>query len=92
MTTIPREFNVHLFPREEARDVPEDANRLLSSKEVGEPPHVLASSVFFAIKAAIRASRKDRDLPVLFNLSCPATVQEIAFACLVSESDLEKYR
>jgi xanthine dehydrogenase molybdopterin-binding subunit B len=34
---------------------------VLSSKEVGEPPPVLATSVFFAVKAAIRASIYDAD-------------------------------
>lgn len=78
-TNIPLEFNVYLFPRDEA-DVPENPNELLSSKEVGEPPVVLATSVFFAIKAAVRDSRCERGLDGLFQLDAPATVQEVRAA------------
>lgn len=79
MTNIPLEFNVYLFPRDKA-DVPENPNELLSAKEVGEPPLVLATSVFFAIKAAVRASRCERGLDGLFQLDAPATVQEVTAA------------
>ena len=86
---IPQQFNVHLFPRNLAK-VPENPTELLSSKEVGEPPLVLASTVFFAIKQAIRASRIERGLNGLFRLECPATVQEVRTACEVTEEDLGK--
>jgi xanthine dehydrogenase/oxidase len=66
-----------LFPRDLAPDVPENPNNLFSAKEVGEPPLVLANTVFFAIKAAIRASRLERGLPGLFRFDAPATVQEV---------------
>ena len=85
-TNIPLEFNVHLFPRDKASNVPENPNELMSAKEVGEPPLVLACSVFFAIKAAIRASRVERGLNGLFQLDAPATVQEVAKACEVNFS------
>jgi xanthine dehydrogenase/oxidase len=75
--TIPLELNTHLFPRDRATGVPDDDNELFSSKEVGEPPLVLAVSVFFAIKAAIRASRLERGLDGLFRFDAPATVQEV---------------
>jgi xanthine dehydrogenase/oxidase len=80
-TTIPLELNVYLFPRELAGDVPENPNNLFSAKEIGEPPLVLANTVFFAIKAAIRASRLERGLPGLFRFDAPATVQEVRRAC-----------
>ena len=85
-TNIPLEFNVHLFPRDLAGNVPENPNELMSAKEVGEPPLVLASSVFFAIKAAVRASRIERGLSGLFKLDAPATVQEVRRACEVNFS------
>ena len=87
--TIPLNMNVHLFPRDwkKAGQVPENPNGLLSSKEVGEPPLVLANSVFFAIKDAIRASRLERDLDGLFQFDAPATVQEVRRACNVSDED-----
>ena len=65
-------------------------NDIFSAKEVGEPPLVLANSVFLAIKAAIRASRLERGLHGLFRFDAPATVQEVRRACEVSMADLEK--
>jgi xanthine dehydrogenase/oxidase len=82
--TIPLELNVYLFPRDLAADVPENPNNLFSAKEIGEPPLVLANTVFFAIKAAIRASRLERGLPGLFRFDAPATVQEVRRACDLS--------
>jgi xanthine dehydrogenase/oxidase len=49
--------------------------------EVGEPPLVLAVSVFLAIKSAVRASRVERGLDGLFRMDAPATVQEVRRAC-----------
>lgn len=86
--TIPIEFNVDLFPREEASKVPENPNLLMSSKGIGEPPLVLANSVFFAIKHAVLAARKDRGKDEWFMMDAPATVQEIRNKCLVNENDL----
>lgn len=77
ITTIPLELNTYLYPRSNSAQVPDNPNTLLSSKEVGEPPLVLATSVFFAIKSAIRASRLERDRSGLFQFDAPATVQEI---------------
>lgn len=83
VTTIPLEFNTHLFPRDLAADVPENPANVLSAKEVGEPPLVLAASVFLAVKDAVRASRLERGLPGLFRMDAPATVQEVRRACAV---------
>ena len=86
VTTIPLKMNTYLFPRNRpsVRGIPEDSNEIFSAKEVGEPPLVLANSAFFAIKAAIRASRLERKLDGLFRLDAPATVQEVRRACEVS--------
>lgn len=87
-TSIPLEFNVHLFPRSLAKNVPESPfERPFSSKEVGEPPLVLSSTVFFAIKDAVRASRIERGLDPLFAMDAPATVQEVSRACEVTAAD-----
>lgn len=86
VTTIPLEMNTHLFPRGSV-NIPEDPNDIFSAKEVGEPPLVLANSVFFAIKSAIRASRIERGLDPLFRFDAPATVQEVRRACEVSEKN-----
>ena len=85
-TTIPLEMNVHLFPRDDksVAGIPEDPNEIFSAKEVGEPPLVLANSVFFAVKGAVRASRVERGLSGLFRMDAPATVQEVRRSCDVS--------
>lgn len=92
-TSIPLELNTHLFPRNSlsVAEIPEDPNDIFSAKEVGEPPLVLANSVFLAIKAAIRASRLERGLSGLFRFDAPATVQEVRRACKVSVADLERH-
>jgi xanthine dehydrogenase/oxidase len=89
VTTIPLELNTYLFPRDlpSVKSIPEDHNEVFSAKEVGEPPLVLANTVFFAIKAAIRASRLERGLDGLFRFDAPATVQEVRHACEVSTAD-----
>jgi xanthine dehydrogenase/oxidase len=87
VSTIPLEMNVYLFPRDKA-DVPENPDGIFSSKEVGEPPLVLATTVFFAVKAAVRDSRLERNLSGLFRFDAPATVQEVRRACEVSIADL----
>lgn len=88
--TIPLEFNVSLFPRNDPSvvDIPPDDQGIFSAKEVGEPPLVLANSVFFAIKDAVRESRRERGLSTLFNLRVPATVQEVRKACEVALDQL----
>jgi xanthine dehydrogenase/oxidase len=88
-TSVPLDFNVYLFPRcALAPSVPEDPNEVFSAKEVGEPPLVLANSVFFAVKDAVRASRVERGLSSLFRMDAPATVEEVSRACEVSIDDL----
>jgi xanthine dehydrogenase/oxidase len=87
--TIPIDFRVDLFPREEASEVPENPNLLMSSKGVGEPPLVLANTVFFAIKHAVLAARKDRGDNDWFRMDAPATVQEIRKKCKADPGDLK---
>ena len=53
-----------------------------------QPPLVLATSVFFAVKSAVRASRLERGLDGLFGMDAPATVQEVRRACAVSVDDM----
>jgi xanthine dehydrogenase/oxidase len=90
MSTIPLEMNVYLFPRDLAsvQGIPDNPNDIFSAKEIGEPPLVLANSVFFALKAAVRASRLERGLPGLFRFDAPATVQEVRRACAIEASHL----
>ena len=58
-----------------------------SSKGIGEPPLFLASSVFFAIKDAVIAARKERGLSAVFKMDAPATAERIRMAC---EDELTK--
>lgn len=85
-TSIPLQLNVHLFPRDIAANVPESPTDILSAKEIGEPPLVLSVTAFFAVKAAVRASRLERGLDGLFRLDSPATVQEVRRACEIDNS------
>jgi xanthine dehydrogenase/oxidase len=85
--SIPLTMNTHLFPRNLVSVPPSPTDCVLSSKEVGEPPLVLSSSVFFAVKAAIRASRLERGRSGLFRFDAPATVQEVQRVCDVQTSD-----
>lgn len=87
-STVPLELNVHLFPRSSVSFIPENTNDVFSAKEVGEPPLVLANSVFFAVKAAVRESRLERGQSGLFRMDAPATVAEVRRACAVSTSEL----
>ena len=87
-TSIPLEMNVHLFPRDLAEVPPSPTDGVLSSKEVGEPPLVLATSVFLALRNAVRASRVERGLPWAFNLDAPATVDAVRDACEVDLTQL----
>ncbi|XP_050537664.1 xanthine dehydrogenase/oxidase isoform X2 [Daktulosphaira vitifoliae] len=50
-------------------------------KAIGEPPLFLSASVFFAIKNAIYAARKDSGIIEYFRLDPPATVEKIRMAC-----------
>lgn len=81
VTKIPLEKNVSIFPRCKAKGVLVETNTLFSSKEVGEPPMVLANAVFFAAKSAIRAFRKQQNLSEHFNMSSPASIQTVFTAC-----------
>ncbi|KAM3964100.1 xanthine dehydrogenase rosy [Aphomia sociella] len=72
---IPQEFNVSLL-----KGAP-NPRAVYSSKAVGEPPLFLASTVYFAIKEAIRAARADAGMPLDFHFESPATSARIRMAC-----------
>ncbi|TMX00399.1 hypothetical protein EJD97_000889 [Solanum chilense] len=70
-----------------------NAKAIHFSKAVGEPPFFLASSVFFAIKNAIKSARMEAGYNDWFPLDNPATPECIRMACtdeftrLVVDSD-----
>jgi xanthine dehydrogenase/oxidase len=82
--TIPVEFNASLleYVRTDQRTgTPMDRYGIMSSKSTGEPPLVLANSVFFAIKHAVMAARQAAGWQEWFELESPATVERIRQAC-----------
>lgn len=74
---IPQEFNVSLL-----KDVNwENLRTIQRSRGVGEPPLFLGSSVFFAIRDALKAARKQWDCEDVLSLRSPATAERIRISC-----------
>jgi len=48
---------------------------------IGEPPLLLSSAVFYAVRNAIKSARADAALPTEFYFDSPATVRKILLAC-----------
>uniref|UniRef100_A0A3Q3WHF2 Uncharacterized protein n=1 Tax=Mola mola TaxID=94237 RepID=A0A3Q3WHF2_MOLML len=63
-------------------DIPAELNG------IGEPPIFFGSTIFFAIKVAIAAARKERGLGDTFPLSSPATAEKIRMACQDDFTDM----
>lgn len=72
---IPGEMNVMLLAGAK------NPRAVYSSKAVGEPPLFSGAAVFFAIKEAIVAARKEEGLDEKFTLNSPATAARIRMAC-----------
>jgi len=84
--TIPVDFRVTLLSYERTSpvdDLPIDPYGIQSSKSTGEPPLVLANTVFFALKHAVLAARAEFGVTSWFELESPATVARIQQACMV---------
>jgi len=85
---IPQEFNVSMLKGVKW----ENLQTIQRSRGVGEPPLFLGSSVFFAIRDALKAARaqygvaatpgEDRKGDGLLSLESPATVERIRTACV----------
>jgi xanthine dehydrogenase/oxidase len=60
-----------------------DDAAVAGSRALGEPPFVLSTSVFFAIKQAIMAARRDQGDDSWFTMTAPATVGRIREHCRV---------
>lgn len=59
-----------------------DPHGIQSSKATGEPPLVLANSVFFAIRDAVKEARKESGLMTGgFKFDSPASEAEVQLAC-----------
>ena len=66
---IPAHFKVDLWPE------PNREDNVFGSKAVGEPPLMLAISVYEALRAAVAAVEPDRRAPVV--LEAPATAENV---------------
>lgn len=74
---IPQAFNVSLL-----KDVNwENLRTIQRSRGVGEPPLFLGSCVFFAIRDALKAARRQWGDESLLSLRSPATVERIRVSC-----------
>ncbi|KAK4507798.1 hypothetical protein PRZ48_001533 [Zasmidium cellare] len=74
---IPQEFNVSLL-----KDVNwENLRTIQRSRGVGEPPLFLGSAVFFAIRDALKAARRQYGKEDVLSLVSPATVERIRVSC-----------
>lgn len=74
---IPQEFNVSLL-----KDVNwENLRTIQRSRGVGEPPLFMGSAVFFAIREALKAARKQWGETEVLSLTSPATVERIRISC-----------
>lgn len=75
---VPQEFNVSLL-----KDVNwENLRTIQRSRGVGEPPLFLGSAVFFAIRDALKAARKQWGNEDVLSLKSPATVERIRVSCV----------
>ncbi|KAL8660784.1 MAG: hypothetical protein Q9202_006206 [Teloschistes flavicans] len=74
---IPQVFNVSLL-----KDVEwENLRTIQRSRGVGEPPLFMGSAVFFAIRDALKAARKQWGEEEVLTLQSPATVERIRVSC-----------
>lgn len=74
---IPQVFNVSLL-----KDVEwENLRTIQRSRGVGEPPLFMGSAVFFAIRDALKAARKQWNVNEVLSLQSPATPERIRVSC-----------
>lgn len=75
--SIPQVFNVSLL-----KDVEwEELRTIERSRGVGEPPLFMASAVFFAIRDALKAARRQAGVEEVLSLWSPATPERIRLSC-----------
>ena len=77
---IPSLFNI-TFMKNARND-----SGILGSKAVGEPPYIIANSLYFATKMAIASARRDDNKNEFLELDVPASVAVRHSACSVNPS------
>ncbi|KAJ2854998.1 hypothetical protein J3B02_002391, partial [Coemansia erecta] len=75
---IPRDFRVSLLENVDYKTL----KTIYSSKGIGEPPLFLGSSVFFALRDAVMAARKERGIQSPLHMESPATPEILRMACV----------
>jgi xanthine dehydrogenase/oxidase len=70
-------------------DTPLANGAVKGSRGIGEPPFVLAVSVFFAIKHAVMDARKDQGVETWLEIDAPATGQRIKESCCVKPDNMK---
>lgn len=81
---IPIQFNVSLLT-----STPNPApGSVLGSKATAEPPMMLSSAVFFAMRDCIAAFRADQGLTDWFDLPAPASTEAVQLACGITPAAL----
>ena len=83
---MPARLNVHLWPEENREDT------VFRSKAVGEPPFMLAISVWEALREAIAAARADRGAAgaAAVQMDAPATAERVLWAIAQRRESPEK--
>lgn len=83
---IPQQLNVSLL-----KDVTwENLRTIQRSRGVGEPPLFMGSAVFFAIRDALKAARREWGVHEVLSLRSPATPERIRVSC--ADPIIEKAR
>ncbi|KAJ2490425.1 hypothetical protein IWW37_003166 [Coemansia sp. RSA 2050] len=74
---IPRDFRVELLEGADTSAL----KTIFSSKGVGEPPLFLGASVFFALRDAVLAKRRQLGVTAPLHMESPATPETLRMAC-----------
>lgn len=74
---IPQTFNVSLLKDVEWKNL----RTIQRSRGVGEPPLFMGSTVFFAIRDALKAARNEWGDTGVLSLRSPATPERIRISC-----------
>ncbi|MCP4214438.1 MAG: molybdopterin-dependent oxidoreductase [bacterium] len=89
---IPVDFRIRLGKDKEpttSDGIPLANTAVKSSKGIGEPPFVLAVSVFFAVKHAVLDARKDQGNDEWLEMDAPATPRRIKAGCGIDTGNLK---
>ncbi|HEY4640059.1 MAG TPA: molybdopterin cofactor-binding domain-containing protein [Thermoanaerobaculia bacterium] len=83
--SIPVDLRVTL---DKGGDPNQTDSAVMSSRGIGEPPLVLSTSAFFAIKQAILSARRDQGDDSWFTMPAPATVGRVQSNCRVQRGSM----